>query len=247
MIMNAIVNQAQWLAQRKALLLREKELMRQQDQLARDRRALPWVRVDKQYVFDTPQGKRSLSDLFEGRRQLVVQHFMFAPGQERGCAHCSYMADHTDGALPHLAQRAVSLVAVSRAPLASLERMRKEMGWKFKWVSSGESDFNYDFHVSFAPEQVAGGEVNYNYAGQAFPHEDAPGVSVFYKDDAGVVYHTYSTYGRGVEVMMHTYRFLDLTPLGRQEEGLPYTMAWVKHHDRYAPQPAAAPACCSHA
>jgi len=240
--MNTIVNQEQWVAQRKELLVREKELMRQQDQLASARRALPWVRVDKQYVFDTPQGKRSLSDLFEGRSQLVVQHFMFAPGQERGCAHCSYMADHTDGALAHLAQRDVTLVAVSRAPLASLERMRKEMGWHFKWVSSGESDFNYDFHVSFAPEELAGGEVYYNYTGQAFPLEDAPGVSVFYKDDAGVVYHTYSTFGRGVEVMMHTYRFLDITPLGRQEEGLPYTMAWVKHHDRYAQ---AAAACCS--
>ncbi|WP_431478101.1 DUF899 domain-containing protein [Massilia eburnea] len=240
--MNTIVNQEQWVAQRKQLLVREKELMRQQDQLASDRRALPWVRVDKQYVFDTPQGKRSLSDLFEGRSQLVLQHFMFAPGQERGCAHCSYMADHTDGALSHLAQRDVSLVVVSRAPLASLERMRKEMGWQFRWVSSGESDFNYDFHVSFAPEEMAGGEVYYNYTGQGFPHEDAPGVSVFYKDEAGVVYHTYSTFGRGVEVMMHTYRFLDITPLGRHEEGLPYTMAWVRHHDRYA-QPAAS--CCS--
>ncbi|MGW8393619.1 DUF899 domain-containing protein [Pseudoduganella sp. HUAS MS19] len=239
--MHTIVNQEQWVAQRKELLVREKELMRQQDQLASARRALPWVRVDKQYVFDTQQGKRSLSDLFEGRSQLVVQHFMFAPGQERGCAHCSYMADHTDGALAHLAQRGVSVVAVSRAPPASIERMRKEMGWQFKWVSSGESDFNYDFHVSFAPEEVAGGEVYYNYTGQAFPHEDAPGVSVFYKDDAGVVYHTYSTYGRGVEVMMHTYRFLDLTPLGRHEDDLPYTMAWVRHHDRYAQ---AAPACC---
>ena len=245
--MHTVVNQEQWLAQRKELLLREKEVMRQQDQLASARRALPWVRVDKQYVFDTPQGKRSLSDLFEGRRQLVVQHFMFAPGQERGCAHCSYMADHTDGSLPHLAQRDVSFVVVSRAPLASLESMRRQMGWKFKWVSSGDSDFNYDFHVSFAPEEVAEGEVYYNYTGQAFPHEDAPGVSVFYKDDAGVVYHTYSTYGRGVEVMMHTYRFLDLTPLGRQEDGLPYTMAWVRHHDRYAQQPAPAAACCSHA
>jgi predicted dithiol-disulfide oxidoreductase (DUF899 family) len=240
--MHTVVNQEQWVAQRKQFLLREKELMRQQDQLASERRALPWVRVEKQYVFDTPQGKRSLSDLFEGRRQLVVQHFMFAPGKERGCAHCSYMADHTDGALAHLAQRDVSLVVVSRAPVESLQRMRREMGWKFKWVSSGASDFNYDFHVSFAPEDVADGEVYYNYTGQAFPQEDAPGVSVFYKDDAGMVYHTYSTYGRGVEVMMHTYRFLDITPLGRQEEGLPYTMAWVKHHDRYAQ---AGASCCS--
>uniref|UniRef100_UPI00313ABA42 DUF899 domain-containing protein n=1 Tax=Pseudoduganella sp. OTU4001 TaxID=3043854 RepID=UPI00313ABA42 len=244
--MHNIVNQEQWVAQRKALLVREKEVMRQQDQLARERRALPWVKVDKQYVFDTQQGKRSLSDLFEGRRQLVVQHFMFAPGQERGCAHCSYMADHTDGALPHLSQRDVSLVVVSRAPLASLQRMREEMGWQFKWVSSGDSDFNYDFDVSFAPEELAQGEVYYNYIGQPFPHEDAPGVSVFYQDDAGVVYHTYSTFGRGVEVMMHTYRLLDLTPLGRNEDALPYTMAWVKHHDRYQQAPAAK-SCCTHA
>ena len=152
--MNTIVNQEQWLAQRLDLLAREKELMHQQDQLARARRELPWVRVDKQYVFDTPQGKRSLADLFEGRSQLIVQHFMFAPGEERGCAHCSYMADHTDGALPHLAARDVNLVVASRAPLATLERMRRQMGWQFKWVSSGESDFNYDFHVSFAPEEI---------------------------------------------------------------------------------------------
>lgn len=242
--MNTVVNQEQWLAQRMDLLAREKELMRQQDQLASARRALPWVRVDKQYVFDTLQGKRSLADLFEGRRQLVMQHFMFAPGKERGCPHCSYMADHADGALPHLAQRDVTFVVVSRAPLASLEHMRKEMGWKFKWVSSGESDFNYDFHVSFAPEEMAEGEVYYNFKRQSFPVEDAPGISVFYKDDEDVVYHTYSTYGRGVEVMMPTYHMLDLTPLGRQEEGLPYTMAWVKYHDRYQQAPAAA--CCAH-
>ena len=153
------------------------------------------------------------------------------------------MADHTDGALPHLAQRDVSFVVVSRAPLASLENMRKELGWKFKWVSSGESDFNYDFHVSFTQEDLAQGEVNYNYKEQAFPLEDAPGISVFYKGDCGTVYHTYSTFGRGVEMMMHTYRFLDITPMGRNEDELPYTMAWVKHHDRYEQAPAAS--CCS--
>ncbi|WP_028104448.1 DUF899 domain-containing protein [Pseudoduganella violaceinigra] len=239
--MNTVVNHEQWLARRLDLLAREKELMRQQDQLASARRALPWVRVDKQYVFDTPQGKRSLADLFEGRSQLVVQHFMFAPGKERGCPHCSYMADHTDGALPHLAQRGVSFVVVSRAPLASLENMRRELGWKFKWVSCGESDFNYDFHVSFAAEEMAGGAVYYNFKKQPFPLQDAPGISVFYKDEAGAVYHTYSTYGRGVEVMMHTYRMLDLTPLGRQEEGMPYGLAWVQYHDRYAQEAAS---CC---
>jgi predicted dithiol-disulfide oxidoreductase (DUF899 family) len=241
---HAVVSSEQWVQERKALLVREKELMRLHDQIAGERRALPWVRVDKDYVFDAPEGRRSLAELFEGRRQLVVQHFMFTPGAEQGCAHCSYMADHTDGALAHLAQRDVTLVAVSRAPLADLERFRQRMGWHFKWVSSDDGDFNYDFNVSFTPEEIAQGEVYYNYKKQAFPHPDAPGVSVFYKDDAGEVYHTYSTYGRGVEVMMHTYNFLDLTPMGRDEEGLPYTMAWVRHHDRY--QPTGATSSCCH-
>lgn len=236
-----VVSRDQWVNERKILLAREKELMRLHDQLARERRALPWVRVGKDYVFDTPEGKRPLAELFEGRRQLVVQHFMFTPGNEQGCSRCSYMADHTDGALAHLAQRDVTVVAVSRAALGDIDSFRKRMGWRFKWVSSGESDFNYDFDVSFTPEDLAKGEVHYNYRQQFFPSPDAPGVSVFYKDDAGVVYHSYSTYGRGVEVMMHTYAILDLTPLGRQEEGLADPMAWVRHHDRYAP---AGGSCC---
>lgn len=242
-----VASAEQWLAQRKALLAREKELTHLKDQVARERRALPWLRIDKHYVFETPSGPRTLAELFEGRRQLVVQHFMFTPGAEQGCKSCSYMADHTDGALAHLAQRDTTMVAVSRAPLADLERMRKRMGWRFAWVSSGESDFNYDFHVSFTPEEMAGGTVYYNYVQQPFPHPDAPGVSVFYKDDAGQVYLTYSTYGRGVEVMMHTYNFLDLTPLGRNEEGLSYPMEWVRHHDRYetARVPAPAASCCA--
>jgi predicted dithiol-disulfide oxidoreductase (DUF899 family) len=242
---HTVVSNEQWVQERKALLVREKELMRLHDQIARERRALPWVRIDKNYVFDTPEGRRSLADLFEGRRQLVVQHFMFTPGAEQGCAHCSYMADHSDGALAHLAQRDTTLVAVSRAPLADIERFRRRMGWHFKWVSSDDGDFNYDFDVSFKPEELAKGKVYYNYQTQPFPHPDAPGVSVFYKNDAGEVFHTYSTYGRGVEVMMHTYNFLDLTPLGRNEEGLPYTMAWVRYHDRYETAPAAG-SCCAH-
>ncbi|CAN7712272.1 thioredoxin family protein [Pseudoduganella sp. LjRoot289] len=239
-----VTSKAAWVEQRKVLLAREKELTRLHDQIARERRALPWVRVEKDYVFDTPDGKRSLAELFEGRRQLVVQHFMFTPGHEQGCASCSYMADHTDGALAHLAQRDVTFVAVSRAPLSSIARFRQRMGWQFKWVSSAESDFNFDFDVSFTPEDMATGEVYYNYMRQAFAHPDTPGVSVFYKDDAGEVYHTYSTYGRGVEVMMHTYNFLDLTPKGRDEgAGI---MHWVRHHDRYEQAPAAATAasCC---
>jgi len=236
-----------WLAARKTLLAREKELMHMKDQLARERRALPWLRIDKHYVFDTPSGPRTLAELFDGRRQLVVQHFMFTPGAEQGCKSCSYMADHTNGALPHLAQRDTTVVAISRAPLADLQRMRRRMGWQFQWVSSGESDFNYDFHVSFTPEEIGTGEVYYNYQQQPFPHPDAPGVSVFFKDDDGQVYLTYSTFGRGVEVMMHTYNFLDLTPLGRNEDELSYPMEWVRHHDRYESAPAVSSCCAANA
>jgi predicted dithiol-disulfide oxidoreductase (DUF899 family) len=243
------VSRDRWIAERKALLAREKELTRLRDQIARERRALPWVRIEKRYVFDTPGGPRTLAELFEGRHQLLVQHFMFAPGWEAGCKSCSYMADHNDGANIHLAQRDVTLLAVSRAPLAEIERFRQRMGWQFKWVSSHGSEFNRDFGVSFTPEEMAKGEVYYNYVMQPFPQEEAPGISVFYKDDAGDVFHTYSTYGRGVEVMMGAYNLLDLTPKGRDEEQLSYPMEWVRHHDRYPPAPVAkaAPApgsCC---
>ncbi|KQV78578.1 thioredoxin [Massilia sp. Root351] len=240
-----VVSSEQWTSERKALLEREKELMRLHDAVARERRALPWVRIDKHYVFDTPQGKRALADLFEGRRQLMVQHFMFTPGKEQGCRSCSYMADHTDGALPHQAQRDLAFVAVSRAPVEDIERFRRRMGWQFNWVSSGSGDFNYDFDVSFTPEQTAKGNVYYNFTMQPFPLPDAPGISVFYKDGDGHIYRTYSTYGRGVEVMMHTYALLDLTPKGRQEEGQADTMSWVRHHDLYDPAPAHAPAAAS--
>ena len=244
-----VVSRDRWVAARKTLLAREKELTRLHDQIARERRALPWVRVEKTYVFDTPTGPRTLADLFEGRRQLLVQHFMFAPGWEQGCKSCSYMADHNDGANVHLAQRDVTLLVVSRAPLAEIERFRQRMGWQFKWVSSHGSDFNHDFGVSFTADEMAKGEVHYNYVMQPFPHEEAPGMSVFYKDDAGDVFHTYSRYGRGVEVMMGAYHLLDLTPKGRDEDKLSYGMEWVRHHDRYEPAPAAkaAPAagsCC---
>ncbi|WP_408952439.1 DUF899 domain-containing protein [Lysobacter sp. Hz 25] len=243
-----VVSRDRWTAERMKLLAREKELTRLGDEIAGARRALPWVRVDKDYVFDTLQGPRSLAELFDGRRQLLVQHFMFAPGWEQGCKSCSYMADHNDGANPHLAQRDVSLVVVSRAPLADIERFRQRMGWKFSWVSSHGNDFNHDFGVSFTAEEVASGEVPYNYTVQAFPHVEAPGVSVFYKDEAGEVFHTYSRYGRGVEVMMGAYPLIDLTPKGRNEEALSYPMEWVRHHDRYEPAsattPAAAPGSC---
>lgn len=245
-----VVSPDQWLAERRALLAREKELVRQHDQIAGERRALPWVRIDKDYTFDTPEGRRTLADLFEGRRQLLVQHFMFGPGWEQGCPSCSYMADHTDGMNVHLANRDITFVAISRAPLADIERFRRRMGWQFKWVSSHGSEFNRDFDVSFTPEERAKGEVYYNYGMRPFPSEEAPGISVFYKDDAGEIFHTYSTYGRGVEVMMGAYQLMDLTPKGRDEQNLAYTMEWVRHHDRYEPAPvakaaAAAGSCCA--
>jgi predicted dithiol-disulfide oxidoreductase (DUF899 family) len=231
---HTVVSQEQWLTERKKLLAREKELTRLRDQVAGERRALPWVRIDKVYSFDTPAGLRTLADLFEGRRQLLVQHFMLGPGWEEGCPSCSFMADHTDGTTVHLAHRDVTFVAISRAPLAEIERFRRRMGWKFKWVSSFGGDFNHDFHVSFASQDPKG-QVYYNYGMQPFECEELPGISVFYKDDAGAVFHTYSAYRRGVEAMMGTYTLLDLTPKGRDErEG---AMHWVRHHDRYEPTP----------
>ena len=244
MTTHAIETREKWLEARLDLLAAEKDLSRRSDQVAELRRKLPWVRVDKAYVFDGPNGKVTLADLFGSRRQLLVQHFMLAPGWEQGCKSCSYMADHTDGMTVHLAQRGVSFVAISRAPLAEIERFRRRMGWRFKWVSSNSNSFNYDFHVSFTPEQVATGRIAYNYGTSPHTSEELPGVSVFAKDDAGDVFHTYSTYGRGVEVMMGTYRMLDLTPKGRDEQGLAHTMQWVRHHDRYEPEPSAKSGSC---
>jgi predicted dithiol-disulfide oxidoreductase (DUF899 family) len=243
----SVVSRDSWIARRKTLLAHEKELTHLRDQIASERRALPWVRIEKDYAFDGVDGRRSLADLFEGRRQLVVQHFMFGPGWEQGCKSCSFMADHTDGMNVHLAHRDVTMVAISRAPLAEIERFRRRMGWQFEWVSSHGTDFNRDFAVSFTPEDMAKGEVYYNYGMQSFPMEEAPGVSVFCKDEAGDVFHTYSTYGRGVEVMMGTYNVLDLVPRGRDEDKLSYGMEWVRHHDRYdaAPLANAAPAAGS--
>jgi predicted dithiol-disulfide oxidoreductase (DUF899 family) len=240
------VSRDKWLEARRDLLAAEKDLTRRSDQVAALRRQLPWVRIDKTYVFDAPDGRRTLADLFDGRRQLMVQHFMLGPGWEQGCPSCSYMADHADGMTVHLAHRDVTFVAVSRAPLAEIERFRRRMGWRFPWVSSYDSDFNYDFKVSFTPEEIATGKIDYNYGKWSLTGEEWPGVSVFRKDDAGDIFHTYSTYGRGVEVMMGTYRMLDLTPNGRAErDDTPYKMEWVRHHDRYAPEaPAKAASCC---
>jgi predicted dithiol-disulfide oxidoreductase (DUF899 family) len=241
-----IVTRDRWVAERKALLAREKEMSRLRDDLARDRQKLPWVLVDKPYVFDTPTGKRTLADLFDGRRQLIVQHFMLAPGWEEGCVGCSFMADHIDGALPHLAARDLSFVAVSRAPLAEIERFRSRMGWQFAWVSSNGCEFNFDFQVSFTDEERRRGEVYYNYGLTAFPHEEAPGVSAFYRDERGQVFHTYSTYGRGVELMMGAYDLIDIAPKGRDEAGLSHGMDWIRHHDRYEAERKTGGACgCS--
>lgn len=228
-----VVSGEQWIAERRKLLAREKELTHLRDEIACERRALPWERIEKNYVFDAPEGRRSLANLFEGRRQLLVQHFMLGPGWEQGCPSCSFMADHSDGMNVHLAHRDVTLVAVSRAPLDQIERFRQRMGWKFKWVSSFGTAFNYDFHVSFTPEDVAKGEVNYNFEAWSSPYEELPGISAFYKNDAGDVFHTYSTYGRGVEVMMGTYAMLDLMPKGRDGRDVAHKMEWVRHHDRY--------------
>lgn len=229
-----VVSREAWLAARVALLAREKALTREHDTLARERQQLPWVKVEKDYVFDTPRGPRPLGDLFDGRSQLVVYHFMFGPDWAEGCPSCSFVCDHLDGAVPHLAARDTSLVMVSRAPLAKIEAFKRRMGWRFPWVSSSANSFNPDFGVYFTPEQRAGGAVHYNYKTQPFPSAEAPGASVFYKDkDRGEVFHTYSTFGRGLDALITTYVLLDLVPKGRDEDQLPFGMHWVRHHDRY--------------
>lgn len=229
-----VVSRQEWLAARKALLAKEKSFSRQRDELARERRGLPWVRIEKDYLFDGPAGKASLADLFGAQSQLIVYHFMLGPGWAAGCPSCSYLADHFDGALPHLAARDVSFAAISRAPLAEIRKFQKRMGWRFPWLSSHGNDFNYDFHVSFKPEQRAGGKVPYNYGEMAFTGEELPGASAFYKDAEGGVFHTYSAYARGLDLMIGAYNWLDIAPKGRDEEGLAHTMSWVRHHDSYA-------------
>jgi predicted dithiol-disulfide oxidoreductase (DUF899 family) len=228
-----IVSRDEWLAARKQLLSKEKELTRLRDRLSAERRELPWVKVDKPYAFDGPKGKETLADLFDGRSQLVVYHFMFGPGWEQGCPSCSWAADNIDGNVVHVNARDVTLVVVSRAPLGQIEAFKKRMGWRFKWISSYGNDFNYDYQVSFTKEEMAKGDVYYNYGPNGFPSEEAPGVSVFCKDAAGGVFHTYSSYARGGEPLLGGYYFLDLVPKGRDEAALPFTMAWVRHHDRY--------------
>jgi predicted dithiol-disulfide oxidoreductase (DUF899 family) len=229
-----VVAREEWLAARRALLAQEKWLTRQRDIIDRKRRELPCVRVDKEYLFDGPDGQETLAQLFAGRSQLIVSHFMFAPGWQEGCVGCSFRSDHVDGVLPHLENHGVSFVTISRAPLAEIESFRKRMGWRFRWLSSLNTDFNYDFHVSFTAENIAGGHVFYNYTTQPFAMEEGSGLSVFLKDGAGAVFHTYSTYGRGDEMVDTTYMYLDLTPRGRNETGPHFNLRdWVRHHDRY--------------
>ena len=212
-----IVSRDEWIAERVKLLAAEKEFTRRRDRLSADRRGLPWVRVDKTYVFDTPEGKRTLGDLFDGRSQLVVDHFMLGPGWGEGCVGCSYGADHISGSLVHLEHHDVSVVVVSRAPLNEIEAYKNRMGWTFRWVSSFGSDFNYDYHVSFTPDELAKGQVFYNYRMIDGGMDELSGCSVFYKDDAGDIFHTYSTYARGAGELLTTYMVLDLTPKGRNE------------------------------
>jgi predicted dithiol-disulfide oxidoreductase (DUF899 family) len=228
-----VTSHDEWLAARKAFLAKEKEFTRLRDELSSQRRQLPWEKVEKRYLFDGPKGKESLADLFDGRSQLMIYHFMLAPGWNEGCRGCSYLADHFDGPSIHLAHRDVTLAATSRAPIAEIEAFKKRMGWKFHWVSSFGNDFNYDYQVSFRPDERVSGKVNYNYSLIDFPSDEGPGLSVFFKDGEGDIFHTYSSYARGLDILVGAYNFLDLAPKGRDEDGLTHSMAWLRHHDKY--------------
>ena len=228
-----VVSEAEWLVARKDLLTREKDLTRLRDEVSRHRRELPWVKVKKQYVFDGPNGREALRDLFEDRTQLIVYHFMFGPDWEEGCKSCSYLADHFDGANWHLPHRDVSFTVISRAPWPKLEAYKERMGWRFKWLSSNGNDFNFDYHVSFTKEDEKKNEAYYNYGKGEFNTDELPGLSVFCKDEKGDVFHTYSTYARGLDNLVGVYNFLDLVPKGRDEDHLDFTMEWVRRHDEY--------------
>ena len=227
-----IVSQSEWLAARKALLAKEKALTHAREELAQVRRELPWVKVEKDYRFTGASGRLSLGDLFRERSQLIVYHFMFPASWQAGCKSCSFWADGYDGIVVHLGARDVSLAAVSIAPYPTLAAFRKRMGWSFEWVSSAESDFNRDFGVSFSPQQIESRAPDYNFGTQPFGVEEAPGISVFARRD-GVIFHTYSTYSRGLDWLNPAYHLLDLVPRGRDEADLPFSMAWVKLHDQY--------------
>jgi predicted dithiol-disulfide oxidoreductase (DUF899 family) len=234
MVDHPIVSREEWLGARKALLAEEKEFTRLRDELSAKRRALPWMRVDKTYRFDGPTGAATLGDLFGSRKQLIIQHFMFAPDWEKPCKSCSFWADGYNGIVSHLEQRDTRMVAVSRAPRAKLEAMARRMGWTFPWYSSEGGDFSYDFEVSFRPEDLARGPVSYNYAPREMKGTDMPGISAFVRGEDGAIYHTYSCFARGLDMMNAAYHYLDLTALGRHEDDLPFSMSWVRLHDEYA-------------
>ncbi|NKN39556.1 DUF899 family protein [Agrobacterium sp. a22-2] len=237
-----VVTREEWLEARKALLLREKEETHLRDKVRAERMALPWVRIETDYVFDTPSGRKTLAELFDGRSQLMIYHFMLGPDWEAGCPGCSFLADHLDGTLPHLNHHDVTLICVSRAPLAKIDAYKRRMGWKFPWVSSNGSNFNSDFHVSFSKDELASGSVFYNFRDTPTEnaHDELPGLSAFYKDEKGQIFHTYSSYARGGEELIGTLMILDRAPKGRNEDS---TMNFVRRHDEYEDQPKAA-ACC---
>jgi predicted dithiol-disulfide oxidoreductase (DUF899 family) len=228
-----VVARTEWLENRQRLLEKEKEYTRLGDQLSAQRRRLPWVKVERSYLFEGPEGQETLADLFDGRSQLIVYHFMFGPGWEEGCPSCSMVADHFDTDFVHLARRDVTLAAVSRAPIAEIEAFKKRMGWRFKWVSSHGNEFNHDYRVSFTKAEMTKSNY-YNFGTSGFPNEEAPGTSVFYQNGSGDIFHTYSSYARGSENLLGVYHYLDLVPKGRDEAGLPWPMAWLRHHDRYS-------------
>jgi predicted dithiol-disulfide oxidoreductase (DUF899 family) len=233
-----VVSREDWLTARKALLAKERELTHARDRLSAERRALPWVKVDKVYAFDTADGRKTLADLFDGRSQLAIYHFMLAPGSSHVCDGCAFLADHVDAARLHFEHADLSFAAVSRAPLAQIEQVRKRMGWRFTWVSSFGSDFNYDYGVSFTDDQIGQGKTGYNYGTTPYANPDLPGTSIFARDEAGHVFHTYSSYARGGELLLGAFNWLDLTPKGRNETG---TMSWIRLHDEYEQ---GAHACC---
>lgn len=251
-----VVSKEEWRKARMAHLAAEKEFTRQRDELSRQRRELPWERVEKNYVFDTLDGPRTLADLFAGRSQLIIYHFMLGPKWEEGCKSCSYLADHFDAMRIHLAHRDVTLAAISQAPIERIHAFQKRMGWRFPWVSAFANSFQSDYGVHFSKQELAG-EVEYNYQKlRGFNLEEAPGLSVFYKDEAGEIFHTYSAYARGLDMLVGTYQFLDVAPKGRDEDGLKFSMAWVRHHDKYDDyaldplaeyqNPRETGACCKH-
>jgi len=233
MLDHKVVSREKWLAARKELLAKEKEFTRLRDELSRKQRELPWEKVEKEYTFEGPAGKVGLAGLFEGKSQLVVYHFMLGPDWDEGCKSCSFLADHFNPSETHLKQRDVTLMMISRAPMAQIEAFKKRMGWNIKWVSAFESDFNFDYNISFVHKEGEQEPVYYNYGMETFPSTEGPGLSVFYKNEDGEIFHTYSTFSRGLDAFIGAYRVLDIVPKGRDEAELTYGMQWVRHHDRY--------------